>query len=465
MKVNEALISNLVSYLNNHLSNAKILKAIFYTNNIIIFVLDKGRKLVLNLEPGNPCIYISTTIEENSSSKNPNLMLFRKEFSNATIINFEQLNQDRVIKINLSCINDVFKKESKSIIVELITNRTNFIEVDDKNIINFVLHPTPITYSRPLIKGLVYHEISKVNPSKTNEQSLSLEEYFDQCNELEKDIVNRRRNEKYKIYFSYVNSKIKSLSRKIKSIESDLKKAEDQINFNEIGDYIYTNYSELKDKNSFDYNGKTYTLDNSKSLSENANDFYKKAKKAKRKLEEESTQLEVAKVDLKEYENLAYLFSVSSEAGIDSIIKNYDLDKIVLKKKKDKVKVSSSLPYEVIINNVVYRFGKNSVQNDLLTFSLETNKNQLFFHLKNQHSSHLIIKKVSPSNKEIETACKLVLALSNLESGEVQYTLHKNIRKGNVPGQVILTSYESAYFNNVEKELFELLNEAKRVNL
>ena len=465
MRINSGLISKLVSSLNSSLKGARINKAIFFTNSVIIFVLDKNRKLVFNLNSGDPYINISKNIDENSCFSNASSLYLRKEFSNSTINSFEQLNDDKIIKIKITSVNDIFQKVEKFILIELFTNRTNFLVLNKENVITFVLHPTPFTYSRPLQKGLIYEMPSKNFSKAIEEDDIHLEDYNTYCLNEEDKLLKQRRKEKYKPYINFISNKIKSTTRKISSIKSDLAKAESQISLNEVGDYIYTNFESLKGQSSFIFNGTKYQIDATKPLSITANDFYKKAKKAKTKLSEEAFQLQQAEKDLNEYENLLAIFEISSEQGIDAFIKEHKLESLLNKKKKESIKVTSSLPYEIKIDDVAYRFGKTSSQNDLLTFAIETNRNQLFLHLKDEHGGHLIIKKVSPSNKEIEIGCKLLLALAKKNSGEVQFTLHKNIRKGSVPGQVILNEYQSAYIKEVEPIYQEEIKKAQQIKL
>ncbi|MDY6430137.1 MAG: NFACT family protein [Bacilli bacterium] len=461
MKISNKLIEKLSLDLNEKLAGKRINKVVIYTKDIFIFYINKSDELIVNLEQNRPYVYLnSTSFEANNTPSNLQLQ-FRKEFSNSTILKVEQINEDRILKIKIESTNEIFKKEIKYIIVELITNRANFLILNEQDNIYFVLRPTPLTYSRPLFKGMNYTLPSKtVNSAQIEEDSL--EDYYEFCKANEQKILNRRKDDKYKQIKSFLTRKIKSLKKKINSIENEKEQSKKELNYNEIGDFIYTNYDELLNKSFFIYEDRKIEIPKDKSLSNFANDFYKKSKKAKKCIEESSIQTEKAKEDLIEYETLLCLLSVSSEAALDRFIAENHLNNLNSKKK---IQISPALPYEVIINDVVYRFGKTSSQNDLLTFGIETNPNYLFFHLKDRPSSHLILKKVSPSNKEIETACQIILILSDLSSGEIEYTLHKNIRKGQVPGQVILGSYNSAYLNKIDSELRQIVKNARKIRL
>ncbi|MBQ9782431.1 MAG: DUF814 domain-containing protein, partial [Clostridia bacterium] len=93
--------------------------------------------------------------------------------------------------------------------------------------------------------------------------------------------------------------------------------------------------------------------------------------------------------------------------------------------------------------------GKNNIQNDALTFS--SDKNDTWFHVKDYHSSHVIVKGALPlPNKVIEIACSVCAYYSKASAGDkiaVDYTLKKYVKKqpkGNL-GSVIYTDYKTAF--------------------
>ena len=119
-------------------------------------------------------------------------------------------------------------------------------------------------------------------------------------------------------------------------------------------------------------------------------------------------------------------------------------------------------PYSVEEGGAYYVFGKNASQNDFLSFLLLTKSDYLWFHVKEGHGAHLILQKENPNNEEITLACELCLLASSREEGEVLYTQHKNIRRGNVKGQAIVRTYQSAYFRQVSPKAKETYLKAKK---
>ena len=122
------------------------------------------------------------------------------------------------------------------------------------------------------------------------------------------------------------------------------------------------------------------------------------------------------------------------------------------------------MPYKVEIDGTSYWFGKNAIQNDCLSFLYATKKERLWFHVKNAHGAHLILQKDNPSNEEVFTACCLTLLASKKEDGEVQYTPHKYVKRGNVPGQAVLGPYQSAFIREIPSRIKEAFVNAKKIS-
>lgn len=147
-----------------------------------------------------------------------------------------------------------------------------------------------------------------------------------------------------------------------------------------------------------------------------------------------------AEEEKERYETLLSMVLASDEARLEALEKEYALDSPREAVKKSPLAESSSLPYAIHCDGVTYLFGKNAVQNDYLSFLYATKKDRLWFHVKDRRGAHVILQKDDPSDEEILRACEFALLASRLEQGEVQYTAHKNVRRGASKGQAILKS-------------------------
>ena len=96
--------------------------------------------------------------------------------------------------------------------------------------------------------------------------------------------------------------------------------------------------------------------------------------------------------------------------------------------------------------------GKNNTQNDYLTLKL-ANTSDIWFHTKNIHGSHTVIKLGIDKNVPKETmmfAAQLAAYYSKARTSSqvpVDYTQIKNVKKPNgaKPGMVIYDNYNTVY--------------------
>ena len=129
--------------------------------------------------------------------------------------------------------------------------------------------------------------------------------------------------------------------------------------------------------------------------------------------------------------------------------------------KKPKNLKNAAKPYYILFNDTKIGFGKNSLQNDNLTFKYAS-KDDYFIHLKNMHSNHVIIFKNNLDDKTLEFALEFALFLSNKKDGEVILAKCKAIKKGKEPGLVLLSNYESYYIKEFHYDFNEYLKNVNR---
>ena len=97
--------------------------------------------------------------------------------------------------------------------------------------------------------------------------------------------------------------------------------------------------------------------------------------------------------------------------------------------------------------------GKNNKQNDYLTLKV-ARPNDLWFHTKDVHGSHLILRSngITPKIETITKCAELAAYYSKAKFSShvpVDYTLVKNIKKakGTPPGFVIYTNNKTIFVN------------------
>ena len=465
MSLRISQIKPYANHLNEKLKGRHLSKLSQYAEDVYAFSLSRGGKLVFVLFGGDPCVYLSPTLPDGSSFSSPFSSYLRKTLSNATLEGVEAIEGDRILRFTLSSINEVFKPVRLFLMLELLPNRPNLILVDDEGKIEAAHRVSALSDPRPILRGVLYRLPAKNGlKGDAKEAPFDPEEYESACLQKEGELIARRKKQRFASLLRFLKTREKSLSRKISSIEQDRKEAEMHLDDGKYGDYLFMNYASFpKSAKSFDYEGETIPLDPRKSLSSNAEAFYKRAKKAKATLALEEENKEKAIQEREKIASLLAVLDAADESFLLSAEKEYGLSKIESKGISSSELSSSSLhPFEVTYRGNIYLFGKNAKQNDFLSFAYATDKSFLWLHVKGDRGAHVVLKKENPSNEEIAFACQLALLASKREEGEVMYCPRKNVKRGNVAGQAIVKEYRSATFRSVSPEVKKAFLEAKK---
>lgn len=271
-------------------------------------------------------------------------------------------------------------------------------------------------------------------------------------------------------YVSYRNNLLKLISHilkkyslRLESINNKLKECENKDLYKLYGELITANlYKFSKDYNSdkvelenyYDNNTiLTIPLDNTISIANNAKKYFKKYNKLKNALEivtlqkketeEELQYIESIIYELEYAKNIQEVNEIYNEISENPIFKDYIQSNNKTNTKKD---ANISTPREYHIDGFTVLVGKNNKQNDYLTTKLAS-PNDIWFHTKDIHGSHVILKNPSEniSNYTLIKCAKLAAYYSKgrLSSNvPVDYCFVKYVKKpnGSKPGMVIYTN-------------------------
>lgn len=468
LKANQ--LKEYVSFLEKEIEGKYLSSPILYAKDTFLFHLSgKGyHTLVISLDGNFPRIYLSEDGLEGTSLEDKFLSILKKECGNAYVTSISQFEGDRVVKFDFLSLNSVFKEERKSMYIELLPHHPNFILVDEGNKIIAAYKTSTLDDKRPIMKGLEYvpleHPSFKMEPC-----SFSLEEYQDACKKEESVLSQKRKMERFGYAFTYFKNREKMLKRKLSYLQKDEEEAKKHLNDGEKGEAIYVCYSSINNRQgSFEYEGLKVDLDPSHSLSQNAEMYFKRAKKAKETLLQCSKFQAETEKELENIKASLVQLDVANEAGLELLAKDFKIP--MNKSKKENGKSSCSLnsetiPYYIEVNGTKILFGKSAKQNAFLTFLYDTSKEHYWFHIALRSGSHVIIKKENPSEKEMRIAAEICLINSSEEDGDVVYTKRKYIRKGPSLGEAILKEYKTIHLKNVSQETKDLLKNAKHVEL
>lgn len=196
-------------------------------------------------------------------------------------------------------------------------------------------------------------------------------------------------------------------------------------------------------------------LDRQLTPSQNAQRYYKKYNKAKTAEVEAAKQIENAKNDLEYLEStLTAVETADTEADLNAIRAELIAEGYLNRKPSVKrQKQSAAKPMHFVSSDGFDIYvGKSNSQNDYLTLKF-SNSSDLWFHTKNIHGSHTVIKlgldKDVPKST-IEEAAKIAAYYSKGRDSSqvpVDFTQIKNVKKpsGAKPGMVIYDHYNTIY--------------------
>lgn len=284
--------------------------------------------------------------------------------------------------------------------------------------------------------------------------------------------------ETYSDFIIYRNSLLKLILRQLKKYNKRL------ININEkLKDCnnmeTYKLYGELLTANLYKYNNQhlnnvtvlnynngsniTIPLDKKYTINENCKKYFKKYNKLKNALIIVQKQKEETIAELQYIESI--VFELENASTIEDIDLIYDeiSENIIFKsrlntsrKKQKKAKKSKNTtsfnPLSFDIYGYTVLVGRNNKENDWLTTKYASSSD-LWFHTKDIHGSHVILKTESTSNIEDEVLIECAKLAAKHSKGKtstnvpVDYTQVKFVKKPNgaKPGMVIYTHNKTLY--------------------
>lgn len=289
---------------------------------------------------------------------------------------------------------------------------------------------------------------------------------FDTFSELldsfykERDSVNRMKAKSQDLH-RLLSTTTDRLSRKINTQTQELKNCIDREKLRISGDLLQANLykiekgmSEIELENFYEDN-KLFKIKLNPAISpnQNAQKYYKDYRKAKTAEQILKVQIEKAKQELEYIEAVSDSLSrVSTEREINEI-RSELMEQGYIKTPKGKQKNPAPLPPLEFISKTGFKIlvGRNNKQNDKLTLK-QAKKNDLWFHTKDIHGSHVVIitEGKKPDEETILQAAQLAAFHSKAKDSAqvpVDYTEIRNVSKPNgaKPGMVIYVKNKTLY--------------------
>ena len=244
------------------------------------------------------------------------------------------------------------------------------------------------------------------------------------------------------------------------ALEKDLNTHQKNLNYKSIAEAIQLapNLPWLEYPNSFNL---TKPNLNFKCNFDGVNHLFRLFKKAKQGVEEVNQQIKHNKENIETYLFHLTLLTKPNLNELD-IVKSFLVREHLISGIKPKpILVSHESPYFIIEKNIKYSFGKNSKQNDFLTFSI-AKKNDVFMHIYGEPGSHLILHQTNFDHDGIIKGAQLVLALAKKISGEITYAKVGSLKRTTQIGQVIVKDAKKIKVNANPDWANQMLKMVKR---
>ena len=486
--INASFVTCLCEELNHELTGSRIDKIQQPAKDVVLLTVRKpglNRKLLLSASPGKARIHLTEMSYENPSEPPLFCVLLRKHLTGALITSFEQPGQDRLIALNLTCFDDLGRETREQLIVEMIPGKTNIVLVGPDGLIVDCAYRRDYDTDlyRRLSPGMIYRLPPKPEhySAPVGDQGFSSPE-FDSLSAFldsyysarEKEEVYHRRSKELR---TSLTSAEKRIRKKLGAQRIELQKSASRDLLRRQADLITANIWRMKRGDNslicedfFDPSSPSVTIPLDPMLTPQAS----AAKLYKQYNKQKTAEIYLKDLIAKAEAQLDYIASVQEEldrAGSDRDIEDIRRELIsagVLKNKGGRKPSKKEKPQSPLTMHTDDGFevfaGRSNSQNDELTFRF-AHRNDLWFHVKSIHGSHVILHcgNEEPSERAIEQAAAFAVKHSQGREGEnipVDYTRIRFVKKpaGALPGKVIYTDYQTVYIHSWKQILSDNLH-------
>jgi len=409
MKQNE--LKAITEHLNrfNYINRARRVE-----NNTIELSFDRDNSYFFHMTRGESFIYIADSKRPIQSYNAPFDTLLHSLVSASKIIDIKIPNGDRVIRFTIKPKSS-YKDKRIVLQFEFTGRHTNAILLDENEItIEALRHIDSDSSFRVIRPGM---QLLAIPPIKREEKSVeigSVEEYLkEKYLEFEAKRVNAIKKQKLHI----VSKREKKLQKLLYKLSNPQTLMEDEQKYKNYANIILANLYQIKPYDSrlktYDFEGNEITIKFPKGVVRNriSEYFFNQAKRTRNRAKNIHIERENLTTKIAFYKNLYY--------AIEQAKDSYELELLVPKKAKLQRKKEKIKECELFwIDDFKVLVGRNSKENQALLKIAKSN--DLWMHIRNIPSSHLIIKtdKQNLPDSVIKKASKLCVDFSLTQAGD-----------------------------------------------
>ncbi len=396
--------------------------------------------------------------------KKQNILEIDKSKFVEIVMNSEYKTLDKAFS---SIFTGISKVLIKSIIDDLkITNTVSKKSLEE--IYNYLMNTLDVKRKKTLKKFEENYTITlnnSLNREDEHQVNFELDEFYNL--RYENELFTTYRNNLLKVLMGTLDK----LTKKMNNIDEKIKSCEDMDKNKLYGELLIANIYKFKDIKSYK-NIESVQVDNyysnqietikinpAISIQDNAEKYFKKYNKMKNTLRVTEIQKSQTEKELKYLESIVEELDKCEDINDVDEIYNEISENVLFSDLKSKKKTNSKKKDESALDNYL-RFkidgfdllvGKNNKQNDYLSTKV-ANENDLWFHTKDIHGSHLILRcnGETPKIEVIQKCAEIAAYYSKARFSShvpVDYTFKKFVKKphGSVPGYVIYTNNKTIF--------------------
>lgn len=391
---------------------------------VIAICFDSKATLFFDLSKSTSSIYTNDEFIAIKEYKAPFDITLKKRFSNALISSVKVLENNRILKFD--CIlQGSYKSMQSSLYLEFTGRFTNAIITDENGVILDALRHIENSF-RQIKPGKF---LTPLEPIEMREAGVNEILDFDEFFKSEFRRLNEKNlSELKQIKINQISKKISSINASLELLESEEELARQSEELMSKATILLANLHNL---NEFereicisDFEGKEIKIKLEDSPKNSANAFFTRAKRLRQKSIGVSSERENLGDKIKFYEGLLNLVQNAKSQG--------ELEVLYPKKsqaKKQKESLNEGIE-AFFMSDYKILVGRNERAN--LNLLKNAKKDDIWLHIKDVASSHVIIKtaKTAPSEDVIKFAAKLCVEFSVKGAGkyEVDYTKRLNVR-------------------------------------